>query len=95
MAAGGKISGKGPELLKLGSGQARPGLPLNLIVQGKKQAYSGPPDVRSLLEAQGENSAYVNIRINGQIMVRRDFENISLCEGDRVDFLYFMGGGNV
>lgn len=68
---------------------------LELTVQGQKLSYGGPADVRSLLEFQGENALYANVRINGEILTRRDFENIPLKDGDSVDFLYFMGGGLV
>lgn len=66
---------------------------LDLIVQGKPLHYHGARDVRSLLESQGHNSVYANVRINGAVLNRRDFENIPLNEGDEVDFLYYMGGG--
>ena len=66
---------------------------LNLVVQGKELRYRGARDVRSLLESQGERSAYANVRINGEVLKRRDFENIPVGEGDRIEFLYFMGGG--
>lgn len=66
---------------------------LELVVQGRKLSYFGPPDIRSLLESQGENSVYANVRINGEILDRRDFENIPISDGDKIDFLYFMGGG--
>lgn len=68
---------------------------LNLVVQGKRLNYNGPADVRSLLESQGENSAYANVRINGEVLRNRDFENMNLKDGDNVDFLYYMGGGFV
>lgn len=67
---------------------------LELVVQGRKLSYFGPPDIRSLLESQGENSLYANVRINGNITDRRDFENIPVNDGDEIDFLYFMGGGD-
>ncbi len=66
---------------------------LNLIVQGKPLLYRGSKDVRSLIESQGENSAYVNVRINETVLKQRDFENVPLEDGDSVDFLYYMGGG--
>lgn len=66
---------------------------LELVVQGRKLSYFGPPDISSLLESQGENSVYANVRINGEILDRRDFENIPISDGDKIDFLYFMGGG--
>jgi len=66
---------------------------LDIVVQGKPLHYIGAGNVRSLLESQGENSAYANVRINGTVLRRRDFENIPLRNGDSVDFLYYMGGG--
>ena len=66
---------------------------LDLVVQGRRLRYHGARDVRSLLESQGEKSAYANVRLNGEVLRRRDFENIPISDGDRIDFLYFMGGG--
>lgn len=66
---------------------------LQLVVQGRQIQYDGGRDVGSLLEIQRENIAYVNVRVNGVVLDRRDFENIPLRDGDRVDFLYYMGGG--
>ncbi|MHB0867570.1 MAG: sulfur carrier protein ThiS [Thermoleophilia bacterium] len=66
---------------------------LQLVVQGKKIPYYGAHDVGSLLKLQGENIAYVNVRVNGVVLEDRDFENIPLRDGDSVDFLYYMGGG--
>jgi len=66
---------------------------IELTVQGKQLHYHGAKDIRSLLESQGENSAYANVRINGDVLQRRDFENIRVNDGDQIDFLYFMGGG--
>jgi len=66
---------------------------LNLVVQGKPLQYRGSADVRSLLESRGENPMYVNVRINDEVLGHRDFEHISLHDGDSIDFLYYMGGG--
>lgn len=68
---------------------------LELTVQGKVVRYDGAADVRALLESRGENPVYANVRLNGSVLSRRDFENIALNDGDKIDFLYFMGGGNV
>jgi sulfur carrier protein len=35
----------------------------------------------------------VSIQINGEFIPRENFETVSVNEGDEVDFLYFMGGG--
>ncbi len=82
------------ELLELENRPPLVASALHLVVQGRERVYHGPPDVRSLLEAIGENLSYANVRLNGTVLNRRDFENIPLQDGDRVDFLYFMGGGS-
>jgi len=37
----------------------------------------------------------VSVQINGQYIDRQYFENTGINEGDEIDFLYFMGGGQV
>ncbi|MHB0914532.1 MAG: MoaD/ThiS family protein [Thermoleophilia bacterium] len=66
---------------------------LNLVVQGQSFLYRGEPDIGSLLESRGENMLYVNVRINDQVLDTREFKQVPVKEGDRIDFLYFMGGG--
>jgi sulfur carrier protein len=35
----------------------------------------------------------VSVELNGEILERKAFATTVLKEGDRVEFLYFMGGG--
>lgn len=35
----------------------------------------------------------VTVQVNEEFVEREDWDQTSLQEGDRVDFLYFMGGG--
>ena len=35
----------------------------------------------------------VSVQVNEEFAEREDWEQIQLKEGDKVDFLYFMGGG--
>lgn len=95
MGAVGVDSEKGSGVVSLNERAGDSGDSLDLTVQGRKLRYSGAADVRSLLESEGENALYANVRINGEILSRRDFENIPLHDGDSIDFLYFMGGGLV
>ena len=37
----------------------------------------------------------VSVQVNEDFAEREDWENIQLKEGDKVDFLYFMGGGTI
>jgi len=36
----------------------------------------------------------VSIQLNGEFVVRDDYDSTLVNEGDEVDFLYFMGGGS-
>ena len=36
----------------------------------------------------------VSVEINGEILKRTEFETKALEDGDKVEFLYFMGGGS-
>jgi len=92
MTGCGQRSEKSGKMLSFQEGADKTGF-VNITVQGKPVRYDGATDVRSLLESHGENSAYANVRINGSVLNRRDFENIQIYDGDKIDFLYFMGGG--
>ena len=35
----------------------------------------------------------VSIQLNGNFVLRENYESTNLNEGDEIDFLYFMGGG--
>lgn len=35
----------------------------------------------------------VSVELNGEILDRKSFETTALKPGDKVEFLYFMGGG--
>lgn len=89
-------SDSGPEMLELESTAppAEDGGVMNLVVQGQSFLYQGAPDIGSLLESRGENMLYVNVRINDQVLDTREFKQVPVKEGDRIDFLYFMGGGS-
>jgi len=93
MGCGSQSSGNGGEMLSSGKATNEEMCCLNLVVQGKQLLYRGSANVHSLLESRGENTMYVNVRINGEVLANRDFNNVALQEGDSIDFLYYMGGG--
>jgi len=35
----------------------------------------------------------VSVQVNEEFAEREDWDSIQISEGDKVDFLYFMGGG--
>lgn len=46
-----------------------------------------------LTQQQVKMPDMVSVELNGEILARKAFETTRLQDGDRVEFLYFMGGG--
>ncbi len=51
----------------------------------------------SLSELMTQNNVFqpemLSVQINGEFINRENFGTTAISEGDEVDFLYFMGGG--
>jgi len=67
---------------------------MKLIVNGKETDCSESLTVNELLvEQKVKMPEMVSVELNGQILRRPEFESTALKEGDKVEFVYFMGGG--
>jgi sulfur carrier protein len=69
---------------------------MKLIINGKETDLTEGLTVSQLLiDQEVKMPEMVSVELNGQILKRGEFESTTLNEGDKVEFLYFMGGGNV
>ena len=67
---------------------------MKLIVNGKEIESDTELTVNELLAEQNVKMPdMVSVELNGQILKRSDFESTILKDADKVEFLYFMGGG--
>ena len=67
---------------------------MKLVINGKEADLTGDLSVSGLLvEHKVEMPEMVSVELNGQIVRRNKFDDTVLKEGDKVEFLYFMGGG--
>ena len=65
-----------------------------IYVNGDAQNVNLPLNVSELIKQMlVENPEMVSVQVNEEFAEREDWERIQLEEGDKVDFLYFMGGG--
>jgi sulfur carrier protein len=65
-----------------------------LIINGKEENVPNTVNVTDLLKVRGiEVPEMVSVELNNEILSRNDFSNTLLKENDKVEFLYFMGGG--
>ena len=69
---------------------------MKLTINGKEDNLAEGLTISQLLIAQEvKMPEMVSVELNGQILKRSEFESTTLNQGDKVEFLYFMGGGNV
>ena len=69
---------------------------MNLVINGKETNINGGLTVNQLLAQENvQMPDMVSVELNGQILKRSRFEETVLKDDDKVEFLYFMGGGSV
>ena len=69
---------------------------MNLVINGKEININDGLTVNQLLAQENvQMPDMVSVKLNGQILKRTKFEGTLLKNDDKVEFLYFMGGGSV
>ena len=69
---------------------------MNLVVNGKEtNATDGLTVSQLLVQENVKMPDMVSVELNGQILKRTKFEETTLKNDDKVEFIYFMGGGSV
>lgn len=67
---------------------------MELTINGEITQCSDGLSVTQLLSEQNVKMPdMVSVELNNEILRREKFDETALKEGDKVEFLYFMGGG--
>lgn len=67
---------------------------MNLTVNGKALSIDKSINLKELLTvAKAEQPDYVTVELNGEFVDHSGFETTFVKDGNKVEFLYFMGGG--
>ncbi len=65
-----------------------------IYVNGDVQEVSLPLNVSELIQLSNvQQPEMVSVQVNEEFAEPNDWEKIQIKEDDKVDFLYFMGGG--
>ena len=66
-----------------------------MIINGEDKTFDG--DVLLVTELLAKENVQmpdmVSVEVNGDFLERDQFDTTSVKDGDKVEFLYFMGGG--
>ena len=67
---------------------------MKITVAGVQKEYDNGISVSKLIELENvETPQYVTVSVNDEFVEQGAFESTALKDGDNVEFLYFMGGG--
>jgi thiamine biosynthesis protein ThiS len=64
-------------------------------VNGKDLSLPGECRLSEFLLSQAYQEGQVVVELNGAILSRRDFQGVTIKDGDVLEILQFMGGGSV
>jgi sulfur carrier protein len=67
-----------------------------IIVNGEAQEVQLPVSLTELIKKNDvQQPEMVSVQVNDDFVDRDEWDKVSIKEGDAVDFLYFMGGGDI
>lgn len=67
---------------------------MQVVINGKEEDIASHTTVMQLLLTKNVEVRMVVVEVNSRIIQREEYDSVLLKEGDKVEFLYFMGGGN-
>ena len=67
-----------------------------IIVNGEAQEVQLPISLTELIKQNNVlQPEMVSVQVNDDFVDRDEWDDVTIKEGDAVDFLYFMGGGDI
>ncbi len=69
-------------------------MPLTVTINGETRSLSGAMSVRELLSSLGMDPAKIAVERNLEIVPRSQYGAVQVGQGDRLEIVHFIGGGN-
>lgn len=66
---------------------------MTIILNGKKETFDTELSVAELLRKKKIRPEIVTVELNDRILNREEFSKTVIKDSDRLEFVYFMGGG--
>ena len=68
---------------------------VKIILNGKSNEIKSGMTVSDLLTKWRMRPELVTVEINENILQKLDYESTEIKEGDKVEFIFYMGGGDL
>ena len=66
---------------------------MKILINGETKEISTELNLSELLKRFSLPSKRVAIELNKEVVRKKDWENIKITEGDRLEVVHFVGGG--
>lgn len=66
---------------------------ITVVLNGKKEELEKELAVSELLKKKNIRPEVVTVELNEKILSRQEFEQTIIRNNDKIEFVYFMGGG--
>jgi thiamine biosynthesis protein ThiS len=66
---------------------------IKILINGKEEQVEQGMDVLELLKKKNIRPEVVTVELNEKIIDRKNYQTSIIMEGDKLEFVYFMGGG--
>lgn len=66
---------------------------MRVIINGETKELSGELNLSQLLKHFSMPQERVAVELNREVVRKKDWENIKIADGDKLEVIHFVGGG--
>ena len=66
---------------------------MQIILNGTEKNFQDQISIATLIRELGLDKRKIAVERNREIVPRPAFNSVSLCEGDKIEIVHFIGGG--
>jgi thiamine biosynthesis protein ThiS len=66
---------------------------IKILLNGEEKFLNHKISIKNLVEQLELDIKKIAVERNYEIILPQDFTNMTLCEGDRIEIVHFIGGG--
>lgn len=66
---------------------------MNILINGETKEISSELNLNELLKHFSLPTERVAVELNREVVRKKDWENVKIAEGDKLEVIHFVGGG--
>ena len=66
---------------------------MQIVVNGEKKEFADKINLAELLKTLDLPTSRIAIELNKDVVRKKDWEDINICDQDQIEIIHFVGGG--